>query len=95
MEKDKVYKLTALMKEGAGSDHLRVGVRLPNGQYELPLKHRIFTSKNRFQGSTIYRKYLHKNRIGGPSSNGFYKVESQPCNFSPKHFRVDLAPVTF
>ena len=33
------------MKEGTGEDHLRVGVSLPSGQREWPLKNRTFTSK--------------------------------------------------
>ena len=43
--KEKIYELTALMKEDTSGDHLRVGVRLPNGDYERPMKKRIFTSR--------------------------------------------------
>ena len=37
LEKDKVYYMEALMKEGGGGDHIAVGVKLPSGTLQRPI----------------------------------------------------------
>ena len=39
---EKSYYIKALMKEGGGGDHLSVGVRFPDGQFDRPISKNIF-----------------------------------------------------
>ena len=42
LQQGEYYFLESFMKEGSGGDDLSVGVRLPDGKFELPISSNLF-----------------------------------------------------